>query len=73
VLLSQGLKKSKIKANAKPYTFAIRTSQPQKIQNCKRVWLPPTLTDQRTEGKPAENKVLPKAGLNGFDWTFVQG
>ncbi|KXK01379.1 MAG: hypothetical protein UZ04_CHB001002238 [Chlorobi bacterium OLB4] len=19
------------------------------------------------------NKVLPKAGLNGFDWTFVQG
>ena len=22
---------------------------------------------------PAANKVLPKAGLNGFDWTFVQG
>src|SRR5690606_21851448 len=22
---------------------------------------------------PAGNKVLPKAGLNGFDWTFVQG
>ena len=22
---------------------------------------------------PAYNKVLPKAGLNGFDWTFVQG
>jgi len=22
---------------------------------------------------PATNKVLPKAGLNGFDWTFVQG
>jgi hypothetical protein len=21
----------------------------------------------------AHNKVLPKAGLNGFDWTFVQG
>jgi len=21
----------------------------------------------------AANKVLPKAGLNGFDWTFVQG
>ena len=21
----------------------------------------------------ATNKVLPKAGLNGFDWTFVQG
>ena len=21
----------------------------------------------------AYNKVLPKAGLNGFDWTFVQG
>jgi hypothetical protein len=21
----------------------------------------------------AGNKVLPKAGLNGFDWTFVQG
>jgi len=25
--------------------------------------------DRRT----AANKVLPKAGLNGFDWTFVQG
>jgi hypothetical protein len=26
-------------------------------------------------GKEARtaNKVLPKAGLNGFDWTFVQG
>lgn len=23
--------------------------------------------------KTAANKVLPKAGLNGFDWTFVQG
>ena len=23
--------------------------------------------------KTAYNKVLPKAGLNGFDWTFVQG
>jgi len=23
--------------------------------------------------KTAGNKVLPKAGLNGFDWTFVQG
>jgi len=23
--------------------------------------------------KTATNKVLPKAGLNGFDWTFVQG
>ena len=22
---------------------------------------------------PAGNKVLPKAGLNGFDWAFVQG
>ena len=22
---------------------------------------------------PAHNKVLPKAGLNGFDWAFVQG
>jgi len=22
---------------------------------------------------PAGNKVLPKAVLNGFDWTFVQG
>jgi len=23
--------------------------------------------------RAATNKVLPKAGLNGFDWTFVQG
>ena len=23
--------------------------------------------------KAAANKVLPKAGQNGFDWTFVQG
>jgi len=23
--------------------------------------------------KTATNKVLPKAGLNSFDWTFVQG
>lgn len=23
--------------------------------------------------KTAYNKVLPKTGLNGFDWTFVQG
>lgn len=23
--------------------------------------------------KTAYNKVLPKAGPNGFDWTFVQG
>jgi hypothetical protein len=22
---------------------------------------------------PSANKVLPKAGLNGFDWTFMQG
>lgn len=22
---------------------------------------------------PAANKVLPKAWLNGFDWTFLQG
>jgi len=29
----------------------------------------------RTENKSkaAYNKVLPKAGLNGFDWAFVQG
>lgn len=26
------------------------------------------LTDER---KPTANTVLPKAGLNGFDWTFV--
>ena len=26
-----------------------------------------------TTRMPAANKVLPKAGLNGFDWTFVQG
>jgi len=25
------------------------------------------------ESRAADNKVLPKAGLNGFDWTFVQG
>ncbi len=24
-------------------------------------------------GTTGYNKVLPKAGLNGFDWTFVQG
>jgi hypothetical protein len=29
------------------------------------------LTHERI--KTAANKVLPKAGLNGFDWTFVQG
>jgi len=23
--------------------------------------------------KTTANKVLPKAGLNGFDWAFVQG
>ncbi len=28
---------------------------------------------RRTRSKPATNKVLPKAGLNGFDWAFVQG
>jgi hypothetical protein len=22
---------------------------------------------------PSANKVFPKAGLNGFDWTFMQG
>jgi len=26
----------------------------------------------RQKGRTA-NKVLPKAGLNGFDWAFVQG
>ena len=25
------------------------------------------------EEERTANKVLPKAGLNGFDWTFVQG
>ncbi|MCO5254318.1 MAG: hypothetical protein M9892_08155 [Bacteroidetes bacterium] len=25
------------------------------------------------EKRAAGNKVLPKAGLNSFDWTFVQG
>ena len=29
-------------------------------------------TIYRQEGR-TDNKVLPKAGLNGFDWTFVQG
>jgi hypothetical protein len=28
--------------------------------------------DDRKESRP-HNKVLPKAGLNGFDWTFMQG
>ena len=28
--------------------------------------------NDRQEARTA-NKVLPKAGLNGFDWTFVQG
>jgi hypothetical protein len=26
----------------------------------------------RKDRIPAHNKVLPKAGLNGFDWRFVQ-
>ena len=26
-----------------------------------------------TTKKTAYNKVLPKAGLNSFDWTFIQG
>jgi hypothetical protein len=26
-----------------------------------------------TKKQRTANKVLPKAGLNGFDWTFVQG
>jgi hypothetical protein len=29
-------------------------------------------TTYEQKGRTA-NKVLPKAGLNGFDWTFVQG
>ena len=29
-------------------------------------------THGQTEGRPA-NTVLPKAGLNSFGWTFVQG
>jgi hypothetical protein len=28
--------------------------------------------DDKQEARTA-NKVLPKAGLNGFDWAFVQG
>jgi len=31
-----------------------------------------TCKADRKESRTA-NKVLPKAGLNGFDWTFVQG
>src|SRR5690606_4468265 len=32
------------------------------------------LTNELTKpNKTTANKVLPKAGLNGFDWTFVQG
>ena len=31
-----------------------------------------SLTKLKEEQRPG-NKVLPKAGLNGFDWTFVQG
>jgi hypothetical protein len=27
----------------------------------------------KNERKTRANKVLPKAGLNGFDWTFVKG
>ncbi|OJV27938.1 MAG: hypothetical protein BGO32_01935 [Bacteroidetes bacterium 37-13] len=40
-------------------------------QNCKRVWF--SQRRQPHEKKPSDNKVLPKAGLNGFDWTFLQG
>jgi len=53
-------------------------------QNCKRATEPThhdrpngraKWTGKQTyeqEGRTA-NKVLPKAGLNGFDWAFVQG
>jgi len=30
-------------------------------------------TNHGRQGSTGGNKVLPKAGLNGFDWTFVQG
>ena len=32
-------------------------------------------TDKQADEKEhrSDNKVLPKAGRNGFDWTFVQG
>ena len=30
-------------------------------------------TNIKTLKKTTANKVLPKAGLNGFDWTFVLG
>lgn len=30
-------------------------------------------TKTTTDKRATANKVLPKAGLNGFDWTFVQG
>jgi len=30
-------------------------------------------TPLRTDRRASGNKVLPKAGLNGFDWAFVQG
>ncbi len=56
--------------------FCRHTSQ---TKNAKEPPSQRTPTDQmngqtiyRQEGRTA-NKVLPKAGLNGFDWTFVQG
>ena len=30
------------------------------------------MTQSWTDNRAAGNKVLPKAGLNGFDWAFVQ-
>ena len=69
-----------MKNHAKASTFAIRTSQPHKAKIAKELALPThhdtTKMDRQTtyreEGRTA-NKVLPKAGLNGFDWTFMQG
>ncbi len=31
------------------------------------------MQNMTTERKAAGNKVLPKVGLNGFDWAFEQG
>ena len=69
-----------MKNHAKASTFAIRTSQPHKAKIAKELALPThhdtTKMDRQTtyreEGRTA-NKVLPKAGLNGFDWAFLQG
>jgi hypothetical protein len=66
-------------ANAFALTFAFAPPHTGNASKVKRECKPMHPTDQMNgqkaggkEGRTA-NKVLPKAGLNGFDWAFVQG